>query len=435
MLKKIFSRRITKSNLNYPLSVTNIFNHEDFTQRLLIEKRRFERVNSKSIIIRFDFEKLISKADRGEKEFLFDQFCFLIRLIAANIRVTDAVHVYCRKAVYILLTDTNIAGANCVSNRLVDELLIHQDKYFNSLNLKSEDFEISVLSFPDKFDDENWLENNYNGSQLSKTKEKNHVEKMISFYEVEKTTGKQPILPMLATINTSTAIALPINSSLFWTNKPIFDFIKYKLKLKRLFDFISASLGLFILSPFFVIVGILIKITSPGPIFFQQKRIGYKGKYFIVYKFRTMHHNCNDKMHQEYVKNLINGKNGKINNGSQKDPFFKITKDPRVTRIGRFLRKTSLDELPQLINVVLGEMSLIGPRPPIEYEVKEYKKWHYRRLTLVKPGITGLWQVSGRNRTTFDEMVRLDIQYAENWSFLLDFRILIKTIKVLFDGI
>ena len=435
MLKTITSKRTEKSILNLPLLETNIFNHDDFTQRLLIEKRRAERINSKSIIILFNFEKLLNKADKFETEFLFDQFSYLLKIIATNIRITDAVHAYSRKTVAVLLTDTNSDGAKCACKRLVSELLIEQENYFNSLNLKPDDSDISILDFPEKFDDENWLKMDHNNSLFSSSTGKNQIENMISTYEAENPTTQYPKHPVYATIYAGTAIALPLNFDLFGNGKPVFNLTKYKLKIKRIIDFFGSGLGLLALTPFFTMVGALIKLTSPGPVFFKQERIGYKGKYFIVFKFRTMRHNCNDKLHQEYVKNLINGNNCKINNGSNDDPFFKITKDPRVTQIGRFLRKTSLDELPQLINVFLGNMSLVGPRPPIEYEVKEYKKWHYRRLSLAKPGITGLWQVSGRNRTTFDDMVRLDIQYAENWSLFLDLKILLKTIKVLFDGI
>jgi lipopolysaccharide/colanic/teichoic acid biosynthesis glycosyltransferase len=144
-----------------------------------------------------------------------------------------------------------------------------------------------------------------------------------------------------------------------------------------------------------------------------------------------MYNHCENRIHQEYVKRLIHGKNGDINNGSQDQPFYKIKNDPRITPVGRVLRKTSIDELPQLWNVLAGEMSLVGPRPPLPYEVEEYQKWHYRRIMEAKPGITGLWQVSGRNRTTFDEMVRLDLFYARNWSLALDIKILLKTVKVM----
>jgi lipopolysaccharide/colanic/teichoic acid biosynthesis glycosyltransferase len=151
------------------------------------------------------------------------------------------------------------------------------------------------------------------------------------------------------------------------------------------------------------------------------------GRPFTFFKFRTMHSNCDVEIHKAYVKKLINGDHEDINHGTEKDPMFKIVSDNRVTLIGKWLRRTSLDEIPQLFNVIKGYMSLIGPRPPLPYEVEVYKTGIISVLWEVKPGITGLWQVSGRNRTTFDEMVKFDIQYAENASLLLDIKIVFKT--------
>ncbi len=157
-------------------------------------------------------------------------------------------------------------------------------------------------------------------------------------------------------------------------------------------------------------------------------RLGLKGRRFPFYKFRSMYTNIDDRIHREYVANLIQGNLEKINKGKRGDSFFKMKDDPRVTPLGKFIRQTSLDELPQLFNVLKGHMSLVGPRPPLPYEVERYKPWHLRRILEMKPGITGLWQVSGRSKTTFDEMVRLDLRYVQNWSIWLDLKILIKTV-------
>jgi lipopolysaccharide/colanic/teichoic acid biosynthesis glycosyltransferase len=193
-------------------------------------------------------------------------------------------------------------------------------------------------------------------------------------------------------------------------------------------------MGLALFAPLMIIIGVLIKATSSGPILYKQRRLGYMGQPFMFLKFRSMYHNCDENLHQEYVKKLVKGKTHEINNGSAENPFYKITNDPRITPLGSFLRKTSIDELPQFWNVLKGEMSLVGPRPAIPYEVEEYQNWHYRRILEIKPGMTGLWQVSGRSRTTFDEMVRLDIQYARNWSIALDIKILFKTIREVFSA-
>jgi exopolysaccharide biosynthesis polyprenyl glycosylphosphotransferase len=197
---------------------------------------------------------------------------------------------------------------------------------------------------------------------------------------------------------------------------------------KRAIDISGALAGLFIASPVFVLISILIKLTSPGPVLFKQKRVGRFGQEFIFLKFRSMLVNNDPAIHQKYVRELIAGNTGNAAG------TFKMKDDPRVTRIGRFLRRSSFDELPQLINVLKGEMSLVGPRPPIRYETETYKVWHQRRIQEVKPGITGLWQVAGRSRTTFDEMVRLDLQYIENQSLWLDLKILLKTGRAVLSG-
>jgi lipopolysaccharide/colanic/teichoic acid biosynthesis glycosyltransferase len=158
------------------------------------------------------------------------------------------------------------------------------------------------------------------------------------------------------------------------------------------------------------------------------------GKKFMFLKFRSMYHHCDDSIHKEYMAKFINKNSERHSDKSGNYSLYKMTDDLRITPLGRILRKTSLDELPQLYNVLRGEMSLVGPRPPIAYEVDRYCSWHKRRILEIKPGITGLWQVEGRSILTFDEAVRLDIQYAENWNLLLDLKIILKTVKVVFSG-
>ena len=172
------------------------------------------------------------------------------------------------------------------------------------------------------------------------------------------------------------------------------------------------------LTPLFLLVSALVKLSSKGPILFKQERIGQFGRPFTFLKFRSMHANNDPKIHQEFMKRVISGDHEK---GS------KMENDPRITRLGRFLRKSSLDELPQFFSVLKGDMSLVGPRPPLAYECQEYDIWHRRRVLEVKPGITGLWQVTGRSRLRFDEMVRLDLQYVRTWSLWLDLKIMLKT--------
>jgi lipopolysaccharide/colanic/teichoic acid biosynthesis glycosyltransferase len=206
------------------------------------------------------------------------------------------------------------------------------------------------------------------------------------------------------------------------------------LVIKRVIDVVGSGALLLVLSPFLLLIAALIKLTSKGPVIFEQERLGQFGARFKCLKFRTMYTNNDPKIHQEYVQQFIAGKGGLDNSNGADKPVYKIVKDPRVTFIGSLLRKTSLDELPQFWNVLRGDMSLVGPRPPVPYEFEVYDIWHRRRVLEIRPGVTGLWQVSGRNRTRFDEMVRLDLRYCQTWSIWLDLKILIATPRAVFNG-
>jgi exopolysaccharide biosynthesis polyprenyl glycosylphosphotransferase len=195
--------------------------------------------------------------------------------------------------------------------------------------------------------------------------------------------------------------------------------------LKRTFDIIFATLAIVLLSPLWLLLALLIKLDSRGPVFYTQERVGMDGRLFLLYKFRTMIADADPELHREYQRAFIAGR-AEANVGNAQKPTYKLFADPRITRVGKFLRRTSLDEVPQLFNVLMGDMSVVGPRPPIPYEVEAYDLWHRKRLDM-KPGLTGLWQVSGRNRLPFEEMVRLDLFYIENWSLLLDLKIILRT--------
>ena len=200
---------------------------------------------------------------------------------------------------------------------------------------------------------------------------------------------------------------------------------------KRALDVLLSGLAMLVLSPALAVMALLVRRSSPGPIFFVQERIGKNGIPFKFYKFRTMVHNSDDAIHRQFAAMFING--GSDTEKKDSGKVFKMTNDPRVTAIGRWLRKTSLDELPQLWNILKGEMTIVGPRPPIAYELDHYLPWHHERLR-VTPGLTGLWQVSGRSNVPFEEMVRLDIHYINSWTILEDVRIILKTIPVVLRG-
>jgi exopolysaccharide biosynthesis polyprenyl glycosylphosphotransferase len=193
----------------------------------------------------------------------------------------------------------------------------------------------------------------------------------------------------------------------------------WALKLKRFGDFWGSLMMITLLSPVFIIIAVIIKSSSKGPIFFKQKRVGLRGRTFLVYKFRTMVVDAEELKSKLMDMNEMDG------------PVFKITNDPRITAIGRFLRKSSLDELPQFINVLMNDMSIVGPRPPIPEEVTQYERWQLRRLAM-KPGITCIWQISpSRNDVSFEDWMRMDLEYIDSWSLKLDFVLILKTVRTM----
>ena len=189
--------------------------------------------------------------------------------------------------------------------------------------------------------------------------------------------------------------------------------------IKRLIDIICSFVGILVLSPLFIIIAIIIKFTSKGPVFFSQKRVGRNGKEFDMYKFRSMVVNAEELKEKLAAQNEMSG------------PMFKMKDDPRVTKVGKFIRKTSLDELPQLWNILKGDMSLVGPRPSLPKEVAQFDEWMYKRLE-VKPGLTCYWQVSGRNNIDFEDWMKLDIRYVEEKNLWIDIKLIFKTVGVLF---
>lgn len=199
-------------------------------------------------------------------------------------------------------------------------------------------------------------------------------------------------------------------------NKPVQWFVK------RMIDVTCSTLGLLALSPLLLAVALAIRLESKGPVIYKQRRVGYKGRLFNMYKFRSMRQDADAMLEQLLTKNETNG------------GMFKLFNDPRVTRVGKFIRKYSIDELPQLVNVIKGDMSLVGPRPPIDRELKFYEDWHYLRFTTL-PGLTGIWQVSGRSRIKeFDTVIKMDFHYIKEWNVLLDLKLILKTFPVVFGG-
>ena len=204
------------------------------------------------------------------------------------------------------------------------------------------------------------------------------------------------------------------------------------LLVKRSLDLLVSAIGLALLSPLYLAIALAIKLTSKGPVLFKQERVGQYGRLFTVLKFRSMYTQNDHSVHKDYVMKLIRNQAQPTN--SEGAGVYKLTNDHRITPLGKILRRVSLDELPQIINVLMGDMSLVGPRPAIPYELAAYQTWHRRRILEAKPGITGLWQVTSRSTVKFDEMVRLDLRYATSWSLWLDLKILLKTPVAVIKG-
>lgn len=218
---------------------------------------------------------------------------------------------------------------------------------------------------------------------------------------------------------------IPADTSRYYSNWAV---------AKRALDVLLSSIALVLASPLMLVIALLVKRSSPGPVLFEQERLGRDGRPFTFYKFRSMEHNSDDAIHRQFAAMFISGDESGCAESNGGDKVFKLKADPRITPIGAWLRRTSLDELPQLFNILKGEMSLVGPRPPIAYEIENYQPWHMERLKAV-PGLTGLWQVSGRSSVSFEEMVRLDVQYINNWSLTWDIAIILRTVPVVLWGI
>jgi len=432
-VKSVLQKQTIKYQNSYHQLDEKLCTPDYFRRRLTIEKRRVERLNYNSSLIIFSLKNHNNNNGKNDKS-LGLKIKHFVEIIYSSIRETDEICLFNDQMILILLPDTDYTGSQYVCAKIFDKL---SKTYSLSNEFIYNDFDIEIISYPAK-QTENKLPKDI---RLNRTNVENIniIDNNSSNKESNNSNFKKKYIKGLnLCVSTSNGSSdnIPILDSFFLDQQLVSNFhLLIKKIIKRAIDIIGSMIGLIILLPFMMLIALLIKSTSLGPILFKQKRMGYRGKIFTLLKYRSMYNNCDSYAHHNYIKKYINGKNGEINNGSLNNPFYKMKNDQRITPIGRFLRNTNIDELPQLLNVLKGDMSLVGPRPPIPYEVDEYQNWHYRRILEAKPGITGLWQVSGWNKTTFNEMVRFDIYYANNWSISMDIKILLKTIKtILFYG-
>jgi lipopolysaccharide/colanic/teichoic acid biosynthesis glycosyltransferase len=368
-------RKSIGSNGNSSSAMTSLFSEEQFRRMLARERKRSERSRKHLVLMLIDGGLKNKKTDA-----LLEQIAIVL---CASIRETDLPGWFETNSVFgVIFTELGESDVSLAVKIIETKVIAGLQSSFKATQLSS--FQISFYAFPEGWDGD----------------------------------GHQR----------------PVDPTMYPDLFEVKEKKKLSLLTKRAMDVLGACLAVMALSPVFLGLAIIIKLTSKGPVFFCQERVGQFGSRFVFIKFRSMYVSTDAAIHKEYVRKFILGKATSAAQEGSKKGVYKITNDPRVTWIGRLLRRTSLDEIPQFWNVLKGEMSLVGPRPAIPYEIEAYDIWHRRRLLESKPGITGLWQVQGRSTTTFDEMVRLDLQYARIWSPMLDVKILLQTPRAVFSG-
>jgi lipopolysaccharide/colanic/teichoic acid biosynthesis glycosyltransferase len=339
-------------------------------------------------------------------------------IIQENCRISDIKTWYSDTTLKILLPETCMKDAHVLSDKLHKIFNNGFRSVLGATNMFDLKKNMMISSFPEFIIDSE----NGSGSKNADISEPAVSSVLPSSIE----SGTSTILSMNWNPLRQNTLTWPLYSDLVKE----YEFPNVAKWTKRSIDIMGSLVGIIVFSPMMLAIAILIKITSRGPVLFRQERMGFLGKKFTFLKFRSMYTGCSEERHKKYVTSLIENNIKTTRQGAECKLVYKMNDDPRITPFGKFLRKSSLDELPQLINVLKGEMSLVGPRPPIPYEVEKYENWHLRRVLEVKPGITGLWQVKGRSSTTFNDMVRMDIAYVNNFSLWLDLKILFKTVWV-----
>jgi lipopolysaccharide/colanic/teichoic acid biosynthesis glycosyltransferase len=384
-----------------------IYSVERFRSVIEHEKIRSDRSNHVLSLLVFDTNHLDKKLQTNKH---------LEYVIAGRIRSIDVAGWLDNRYVGVLLPYTSMTGAR----RLADDIC-------QTIAAKACPPQCTVYTYPFYW----FFDNN---GQATKPYSRNYSSKQktailpSTFADAKHSNKRENAGPAIPNLHSDKSVQDYVAS----TESSGLSSIRPSLPLwKRTMDIIGALLSLILLSPVMFIITVIIKLVSPGPAFFRQLRVGYMGKTFTMLKFRTMKVDTDTTVHKRYLAKLINGD---AHNKNSTEPMTKLDDNLQITPFGKFLRWTYLDELPQLINVLRGEMTLVGPRPPIPYEVKEYLPWHKERIDVV-PGMTGLWQVSGKNQLTFNEMVRLDVRYWRKKTLWLDMKILLMTPIVIFSQI
>jgi exopolysaccharide biosynthesis polyprenyl glycosylphosphotransferase len=377
-----------------------ILDEKSFAEIIRYERERAERYGVHFSLINIVFSTGYKNHDNRSLQAVYDA-------LKSSIRLIDRIGLINQDVISILLPETKKAGAHIVMQKFKSIFNTQLSTYISS-------YDMILCTYPEDQDC---------GAVAYAIESQ---EPAVRF--------KPKVIKMDYSQEGGQSDAITVDPDIVFAIENILYKICWKRFLKRVIDIVGSLFGIALFSPIMFFIAIIIKITSKGPVLFRQTRSGYQGKQFTFLKFRSMYFDCKDNIHREFVTKLINGSNDETNMGLEGKPYYKMNNDQRITPFGKFLRKSSLDELPQFFNVLMGQMSLVGPRPPIPYEVENYKTWHKKRILDVKPGITGLWQTKGRSMTTFDEMVRLDLHYAKNWNIWMDIKIMLNTVKAVFSG-
>ena len=348
----------------------DVLNEKTFRRMIAIERKRTERSKEPFLLM------LLESGNQQGPETNGTALDTMAASLLASSRETDIIGWYAdRKIIGVMFTGLAVKDKNSILSTILSRVksMLRDELVFNQFNQVS----ISFHFFPDDWDHDN---------------------------------SGRPSNPALYP-----DLIIPGNRR------------RSLLVVKRAIDIAGSALLLALCSPLFLAIAVAVRLSSKGPVLFRQQRVGQYGQCFPFLKFRSMYVNNDHLVHQKFITEMITNDAERQPAGKNGDGVFKLKNDTRITRVGRFLRRTSLDELPQLLNVLKGEMSLVGPRPAIPYELAAYQTWHRRRVLEARPGITGVWQVAGRSRVKFDEMVRMDLRYAMAWSPWLDLKILLRT--------
>ena len=416
-----YTEYITKKIFVKPdYNLSGMCSQEDFLAIYNKEIKRSYRTDVPLTLITIKIDPVAEMKLKYKNTIYHDLLNNLIRIINSFLREEDVTHLNANSIINILLVDTSLEDAQIVKKKITQQLLA----FYNSSNngdfknllsrIKFSLIPLNMIAGNDKIEATPVykIENEFQDDFHLNSDDSSYNSNL--FFDLKRTPTELGIK----------ALNIPVSSS-----RPQ----SFSKILKRIFDIFTSLFGMLLFSPMFIIIATAIKLSSKGPIFYRQERLGEFGIPFLLYKFRTMKIDSDDSTHREYVTKMISGNDSEINHGTSDNPLFKLKKDKRITKVGSILRKTSIDEVPQLLNILRGEMSLVGPRPPIPYEVEAYKNWHLQRILEAKPGLTGLWQTSGKNKTTFEEMVRLDLRYIKKRSTWLDMKIVFNTLPAMLN--